>query len=48
MNFILLNLEYTLLSIMVFLFILKFKVYEVHALQCYIFTPSFGMHNNTP
>jgi hypothetical protein len=32
---------------MVFFFILKFEVYEVHALQCYIFAPSFGMHKKT-
>jgi hypothetical protein len=29
-------------------FILKFEVYEVHALQCCIFAPSFGMHQKTP
>jgi hypothetical protein len=44
MKFILVILEYTLSSIVVFLYILKFEVYEVHALQCYIFAPSFGMH----
>jgi hypothetical protein len=37
MKFILLVLEYTLSSIVVFLFILKFEVYEVYALQYYIF-----------
>jgi hypothetical protein len=47
MKFILLILEYTLSSIVVF-FILKFEVYEVHVLHCYIFVPTFGMHNNTP
>jgi hypothetical protein len=30
------------------LFILKFEVYEVHALQYYIFAPSFDMHKKTP
>jgi hypothetical protein len=41
---ILLILEYTLSFIVVFLFLLKFEVSEVHALQCCIFVPSFGMH----
>jgi hypothetical protein len=28
---------------------LKFEVYEVHSLQCYIFIAlSFGMHKKTP
>jgi hypothetical protein len=34
--------------IVVFLFILKFEAYEVYALQCCIFAPSFGMHKKTP
>jgi hypothetical protein len=37
MKFILLILEYTLSSIAVFLFILKFEAYEVYALQYCIF-----------
>jgi hypothetical protein len=47
MKVILLILEYILSSIVIFLFILKFKVYEVHALQYCIFTPSFGMNKKT-
>jgi hypothetical protein len=30
------------------LYISKFEIYEVHALQCCIFAPSFGMHKKTP
>jgi hypothetical protein len=45
--FTLLILEYTLSSIVVFLFILKFEVYKIYALQCCIFAPSFGMHKKT-
>jgi hypothetical protein len=48
MKFTLLILEYTLSSIVVFHFILKFEVYEVHGLQCCIFAPYFGMDKKTP
>jgi hypothetical protein len=41
MKFILVILEYTLSSIVVFLFILKIEAYEVYALQCCIFCTLF-------
>jgi hypothetical protein len=47
MKFTLLILKYTLSSIVVFLFILKFEVYEVHALHYCIFAPSFDIHKKT-
>jgi hypothetical protein len=49
MKFILHILEYTLSSIVVFLFILNFEAYEVYVLQyCNFFAPSFGIHKKTP